>query len=143
MIMATSSYAQLTPLTVEKIMCDPRWIGVAPTNVSWGEDSKTIYFNWNPDKNVGDSLYVISLTNRTPQKVSATMRRSLPTASGVYNQARSKKIYEKNGDIFILYIPSLKTSQVTPTNERESNPLFSLARGRFFLMSTGICSVGI
>jgi hypothetical protein len=31
---------QLAPLTVEEIMRDPKWIGVAPSNLTWAEDSK-------------------------------------------------------------------------------------------------------
>src|SRR5687768_16223431 len=44
---------QLAPLTVEKIMRDPKWIGVYPSNISWSEDGKQVYFNWNPEKNKG------------------------------------------------------------------------------------------
>ncbi|HCM77942.1 MAG TPA: hypothetical protein DIS90_16280, partial [Cytophagales bacterium] len=60
---------QLNELTVEKIMRDPKWIGVAPSDVFWSEDSKTIYFNWNPANAAGDSLYAISISNKIPQKV--------------------------------------------------------------------------
>jgi hypothetical protein len=63
------AFAQtLAPLTVEKIMRDPKWMGVAPSNLSWSEDSKQIYFQWNPENNPGDSLYAVSLTNRTRHK---------------------------------------------------------------------------
>ena len=66
------AYAQLT---VEKIMQDPiKWIGTSPSNIYWSEDSKTIYFSWNPDKNKGDSLYKISLTDKKPVKVSPDER---------------------------------------------------------------------
>jgi len=69
-LICPAAWAQLlAPLTVEKIMRDPKWIGVAPSNVSWAEDGKQVYFSWNPDRNSGDSLYSISVTNRTPQKV--------------------------------------------------------------------------
>ena len=121
-----ASYAQqLAPLTVEKIMRDPRWIGVAPSNIFWGEDSKQLYFNWNPDKNQGDSLYTISTINRTPQKVSPAVRRNLPALNGNYNRARTRKLYEKNGDIFLLDIIVGKITQITFTTEREFNPTFS------------------
>jgi len=40
----------ITELSVEKIMRDPKWIGVSPSNVFWGEDSKQAYFQWNPEK---------------------------------------------------------------------------------------------
>ena len=122
-----SSYGQqLTPLTVEKIMRDPKWIGVSPSAVFWADDGKQLYFNWNPGKNPGDSLYSISLTSHTPQKVSPSVRRNLPSVNGAYNRLRSGKLYEKNGDVFMLDIPAGKITQITFTNEREFNPSFSL-----------------
>ena len=125
LVAATVNAQSLAPLTVEKIMRDPKWIGVAPTNVYWSEDGKQLYFNWNPEMNPGDSLYAITLVNRVPQKVNFNIRRGLPAQAGSYNRNRSKKVYEKNGDIFLLDLQSGKISQITFTNDREFNPLFS------------------
>ena len=121
----TSYTQQLAPLTVEKIMRDPKWIGVAPSNIFWSEDGKQLYFSWNPDRNPGDSLYTISTINRIPQKVNPTVRKNLPTANGTYNKSRTKKLYEKNGDILLLDIPGGKSVPITLTTEREFNPTFS------------------
>lgn len=138
LLCAAAAQAQpAAPLTIEKIMRDPKWIGVAPTNPFWSEDGKLLYFNWNPDKNPADSLYSISLSNRVPQKVSPGVRRSLPSRTGSYNRARTKKVYEKNGDLFLLDIPGGKTTQVTNTNEREFNPSFSLDETRITFMAAG------
>ena len=126
---------QLAPLTVEKIMRDPKWIGVAPSNIFWSEDGKQVYFNWNPERNPGDSLYSISLSSRVPQMVSATVRRNLPSQSGVYNAARTKKLYEKNGDVFLYDIPSGRTTAITQTIERESNPQFSFDESKVIFTS--------
>jgi hypothetical protein len=126
LFISTATLAQLTPLTVEKIMRDPKWIGVAPSNVTWSEDSKNIYFNWNPDKNAGDSLYSISLTNRVPSKVSPSVRRGLTPANGTYNKTHTKKLFEKNGDVFLHDLATSKVIQITNTNDREFNALFSL-----------------
>ena len=69
LLIIPSAFAQqLAPLTVEKIMRDPKWIGVAPSNLNWSDDGKQLYFNWNPENNAGDSLYMITPINRTPQK---------------------------------------------------------------------------
>jgi len=115
---------QLAPLTVEKIMRDPKWIGVAPSNFFWSEDSKLVYFQWNPENLPGDSLYAVTLTNLTPSKVSPVVRRQLPSF-GQYNQAHTKKVFEKNGDVFLLDILTNKTIPITNSVERESNPSFS------------------
>lgn len=114
-------------LTVEKIMQDPKaWVGTSPTGVFWAEDSKTLYFNWNPEKAKGDSLYkVVVAGDRKPQKVSPTERRSQPDNPGTYNRDRSLKIYEKNGDLFLVDCRTFQTRQLTNTIDREANPTFS------------------
>ncbi len=128
---------QLAPLTVEKIMRDPKWMGVAPSNLNWGEDSKQIYFNWNPENNSGDSLYVISLADKTPQKVSASVRRSLPAFTGSYNKSLTKKLYEKNGDLFILEIPTGRITQITNTLDAETNSSFSVDDRKVIFTANG------
>lgn len=115
----------LAPLTVEKIMRDPKWIGVAPSDLNWSDDSKQLYFNWNPENNPGDSLYAISLTNRTPQKVPPATRRALASFSGSYNKSFTKKVFERGGDLFLLDIPTGKINQITNTVDRESNASFT------------------
>jgi dipeptidyl aminopeptidase/acylaminoacyl peptidase len=114
-------------LTVEKIMQDPKtWIGTSPSGAFWAEDGKTLYFNWNPDKAKGDSLYKVVLSgDRKPQKVAPAERRSLPDGPGVYNRDRSLKLYDKNGDLFLVDCRTYQTRQLTNTVDREANPTFS------------------
>jgi dipeptidyl aminopeptidase/acylaminoacyl peptidase len=114
-----------TELSVEKIMRDPKWIGTSPSNVFWSEDGKKIYFNWNPEGNKGDSLYSASADGKNIRKVSPQERRSLPSPDGVYNRAETKKVYEKDGDIYIYDVKKGKPQQITNTVERESSPSFS------------------
>ncbi len=126
LLISSSSFAQqLGELTVDKIMRDPKWIGVAPSNVFWHENSKLLYFNWNPDNEISDSLYTFVLPESKITKVSPTSRRQLSSQFGSYNGARTKKIFEKNGDIFLLDIATLQLTQITNTTDREANPVFS------------------
>ena len=113
-------------LTVEKIMQDPKWMGPSPRSPYWSEDGKWIYFMWNPEKAESDSLYKVSRSGGTPQKVSMAERKAMPSRSGEYNRAKTKKVYQKNGDIFLLDIRNGKIRQITDTVGRESNPDFSL-----------------
>jgi len=112
-------------LTVDLIMRDPKWIGSSPGNPSWSEDSKYIYFMWNPEGTESDSLYVISRNGGTPQKVTLEERQKLPSRYGDYNKNRTKKVFVRNGDIFILDLKKNTEFRVTQTNENESNPQFS------------------
>ncbi|MBN8788585.1 MAG: S9 family peptidase [Terrimonas sp.] len=117
--------AQLSPLTVEKIMRDPVWIGTSPADVEW-DDTNTLYFKWNPDKNKGDSLYSITITNKVPQKVTAEKSGDIVYSRRLaYNNKRNAYTYTKSGDIFFSDISKKKTIQVTQTSEYEANPVFS------------------
>lgn len=115
----------LSPLTVEKIMRDPKWIGTSPRGITWSEDSRWIYFYWNPENVESDSLYVVSRKEGTPRKVTLAERKKLPALRGHYNRTKTKKVYEKNGDIFLLDIKTGQIQQVTNTIDRESNPRFT------------------
>jgi dipeptidyl aminopeptidase/acylaminoacyl peptidase len=127
LLVTTSIFAQtsqLAPLTVEKIMRDPKWMGTSPSDIFWSEDSKQLFFKWNPDKNTADSLYAASVSNLTPAKVSLTKRVSLP-AEGIYNRTRTEKVYEKNGDIYWMDTKKGTIRQITSTQAAEANPVFS------------------
>ena len=115
----------LGTLSVEKIMRDPKWMGVSPTNIEWDNNSRTVYFNWNPESVKEDPLYQIGIDNRKPQKTSDDLRKSLNKGSISYSKDRSKILFERNGDIFIRNISTGQESTLTSTLDRESNPVFN------------------
>jgi dipeptidyl aminopeptidase/acylaminoacyl peptidase len=41
------------------------FIGHQPENIRWSVDGKTIYFDWNPNNEPGNSIYGVSLTDKT------------------------------------------------------------------------------
>jgi dipeptidyl aminopeptidase/acylaminoacyl peptidase len=123
----THAFAQkLDTLTIEKIMRDPKWIGTSPSGIRWSDDSKKIYFNWNPDANIRESLYSATPGNTTPQKVGIDEQKTLvPEYGAKWNKAHTLKAYAKNGDIFLENIRSGKTVQLTSTTDREAEPTFN------------------
>ena len=119
----TSVHAQLS---IEQIMADPKEsVGALPSNPFWSEDGKTLYFSWNPEHNKADSLYAVTLTNNKPVKVSPEIRRALPSQSGTYNRDQTKKVYVKNGDIFLFDCVAMTTRTLMRTLEIENNPKFN------------------
>ncbi len=113
-------------LSVEQIMQDPKFtIGALPSNIFWAEDSKTIYFNWNPDKNKADSLYGASVAEKKPFKIAPQVRRALPSNNGNYSTDFGRKVYAKNGDLFLIDCRTMAIRQITNTVESESNPSFN------------------
>jgi dipeptidyl aminopeptidase/acylaminoacyl peptidase len=111
-------------LTIEKIMRDPKWIGTSPNRIFWSEDGKWVYFNWNPEKAMRDSLYKISRDGGVIQKVNGE-ERLLLSGEGDYNRTKTEKVYEKDGDIYILEINKNIIRQITNTLQRESRPRFT------------------
>src|SRR6186997_1298882 len=117
---------KLDKLTVEKIMRDPNWMGTSPSNIQWSNDGKSIYFSWNPEKALADSLYYITLSNKTPVKVTpAEMQVIRATGNFVYNTSRSAYVLAKDGDIFYTELKTGKTKRITQTADAETNPQFS------------------
>ncbi len=127
LLLALPTFCQtLAPLTVGKIMRDPaQWIGTSPSEIQWSEDSKTVYFKWNPERRKADSLYAVTLNNPTPRQVEPTVRRSLPAAGGIYNRGKTERVYAKDGDVYWLDARTGRVTQITATVEAESNPAFS------------------
>jgi dipeptidyl aminopeptidase/acylaminoacyl peptidase len=123
---ATCSFAQqLDKLTVEKIMRDPQWMGTSPSNISWSEDSKKIYFTWNPENKGRDAQYKITPTNLIPVKVSVEEKQDMLPGNGVWNKKHTIKLYENNDDIYLYDTKTGASTQLTNTTDRESNPAFN------------------
>src|SRR5690606_4403043 len=131
-ILSFASIAQeLGSLTVEKIMRDPKWIGTSPSNPFWSHDGTMLYFQWNPEKNLGDSTYYITVKNFNPVKASVEEKQSIISASNAeYNKARTTYTYSKDGDVFYVNLKSNRTIRITQTTESESNPQFSFNETR-------------
>ncbi len=119
-----SAYAQQSTLSVEKIMQDPKWIGVAPDGVFWGWDSEKLYFNWNPQAEDLASLYSILPSNHTPEKVADAERQQL-IRQYAFDNGRTRMVFERQGDLYLRELKSGKEVQLTNTVARESNPRFS------------------
>ncbi|WP_295200757.1 prolyl oligopeptidase family serine peptidase [Sediminibacterium sp.] len=122
-----AGFSASAQLTVEKIMRDPKWIGSSPSNAFWSADSKKIYFSWNPDKKISDSVYVYSLASASTAKASLQeVQLAQATNNAVYNDKRSKMLYALRGDLYLVDIASNKTTRITQTQEQEFGPRFIL-----------------
>lgn len=116
---------ELGSLTVEKIMRDPKWMGVAPSNIQWDENSRNIYFNWNPERAERDGLYQITTQNRNPEKVADNIRRNLERGILSYSRDRLKVLFERNGDVVLRNAITGNENLLINTVDRESNATFS------------------
>jgi dipeptidyl aminopeptidase/acylaminoacyl peptidase len=118
----------VSALSIPQIMQGEKFVGYLPEDISWSEDSKTIYFTWTPDFDTLRNTYKIQIAENgsttQPEKVGVEELMSM-TGRGVYNKARTKKVYAKNGDLFLYDLASHRSQPITNTLERESDPTFS------------------
>jgi dipeptidyl aminopeptidase/acylaminoacyl peptidase len=131
----------LSPLSIEQIMQGEAFVGALPENIAWSEDSRTVFFTWNPDGDTLRGTYRIGAANPTakPEKLTLDELRAMPSW-GSYNRDFSKKVFSKNGDLFLLetkasptagrkpstvHRPPSTVKQLTSTSESESSPQFS------------------
>lgn len=134
--MVIAGKTQLAPLTVEKIMRDPSWMGTQPGTPVWGADSKTVYFTWNPDNAPSDSLYEISIFKKTPKKVEALTAFETPNAAE-YNSNRTMAAFSSGGDLFLQNLNTGQIKRITQTLDSETNPYFLSGDSLLFFVRGG------
>ncbi len=122
-------------LTIEKIMKGDRFTGFSPENLRWSTSGNILYFDWNPDMDTISPLYSIGIEKPLPQKVRLEDKRKMPSLNGTYNRDRSKMVYSKDGDLFLLQITTGSVVQITNTSAFESNPEFSFKEDKILYTS--------
>jgi dipeptidyl aminopeptidase/acylaminoacyl peptidase len=115
---------QSTPLTVEKIMQDQKWIGIPPSNYRWSDDSKSVYFDWNPDNKPKGALYSVNVSNKKVVKAVDSTGDKLLGAPLIYNRTNTLAVAEKDGDIYLLRGKGNTLLRLTNTLDREGNVAF-------------------
>ncbi|MFO7978091.1 MAG: DPP IV N-terminal domain-containing protein, partial [Bacteroidales bacterium] len=126
-IFVQSTPAQgISSLQLEEIMQGDRWIGHQPGSPVWSQDSRQIYFSWNPEGHLSDSLYSYNLKSSETLKVSQQEKKMMPPSRVVYNKKRDKMVYVSNGDLFISDLRKEQTRQLTKTLQSVSSPSFTL-----------------
>ena len=124
-ILLPCSVFSQSSLTIEKIMQGDKFTGVSPDRMQWSPSGDRLYFRWTQDVDSTPSLYTVEAANPVPRKLSREEIKKLPSSDGTYNRSRSKMVYAKNGDIFMIDIKTGDVEQITSTLAAESNPLFS------------------
>jgi dipeptidyl aminopeptidase/acylaminoacyl peptidase len=121
---AAAQAQQAAPLTVEGIMRDQKWIGIPPSNYGWSADSKSIYFDWNPENKPNSSLYQVNVFSDKVVKSADSARDKVVSPTLIYNRTNTLALAEKDGDIYLLKVKGNTLLRLTNTLERESNASF-------------------
>ena len=138
---ATISLAQnKSSLSLTEIMKGDHFIGHVPERIAWSDNSRDIIFSWNPEDELLSSQYKTNINGDQPQKMSLEERKAMsPTRRGDYNKTRTKRVFSKNGDLYLWDVAKNAGRQITNTITRESNPIFSKDEKKiFFQMNNNV-----
>ncbi|WP_194775812.1 S9 family peptidase [Pararhodonellum marinum] len=120
-----NTYGQ-SDLSIEKIMQDPSWMGIFPTDVRWDEHGEKIFFQYRSGDDKSDSLHAIALSNpKLISKVDIKEQRMLPSA-GTYNLQKTKKLFTENGILYEYDLRSKSKKQLLELPARITNPMYML-----------------
>lgn len=111
-------------LTIDQIMQGDDFVGYLPTNINWSENSKNIFFSWNPDNDTIRSTYKVNVNSKKINKVSFSELKEKPS-NGKHTKDNKWKVYSKGGDLFLINKTNNTTKRITNTIDRESSPQFS------------------
>ncbi len=142
LLLFLSKAAAQSPLTVDYIMRDPKWMGTFPSAPFWSEDSKRIYFKYNLENDPADSLYKIDLTAPSQiSKVHWAEEKTLDKDQQVFNSDHSLSIYRKDKTILLEDLKKKTTSTVLKWVEPVSNIRFMADENLISFNSGGNCYI--
>ncbi|MBA7614797.1 Tol-Pal system protein TolB [subsurface metagenome] len=136
-----NSEAAKFELTIDNIMKGSELVGTPPSNIMWSVDGSKLYFRWQKPGEEKSELYAITPSELTPQKIDAEDLLKLPPVSSgasysrfsrfsygmniQFDREKKRALILRNGDISLLDVSTEKITQLTFTDERESNVNFT------------------
>ena len=139
LIIITPFFSQ-AQLTIQQIMQNPKWIGTSPSEVFWGYDSKSIYFKWNPEKNISDSSYGYYLKNNKTEKLNYKNAKLFEDIrNGRYNALKTKITFIHNSDVYELNTLTGNTLRITQTADEEENFYYQFVMRIWSVLVVSLC----
>jgi len=122
-IISNLSFVCFSQLDLKEIMKGHEFVGYLPDYQRWSADGKSIYFEWNKDKELGNSTYCYDLASGKVQKVEA---KNYPTLVN-YDAKQSSFVeqFYSTGNALIAYSKKTNTQQVI---FQHSDQLFNVQR---------------
>ncbi|KAF1712463.1 S9 family peptidase [Pseudoxanthomonas kalamensis DSM 18571] len=120
-------HAQDAPLTIEQVMADPDWIGSPVQRAWWGWDSRHVQYELQRDGSLIRDTFeqaIDAAPTSAPTAIADAARAGLDAADPVYDRQRQRMAFVRNGDIFVRDLRSGALTQLTRSEEPESQPQF-------------------
>lgn len=111
-------------VTLELIMSDPDWIGRAPERPYWADDGKSIYYFQKREGSDERDLIQIDLDGNVLRVVADEDRGTADHPGGDFSSDYRRKVYEREGDLYLKNLRNGELRQLTRTSGAERDPVF-------------------
>ena len=113
------------PLTLDRIMADPDWIGPTLEQAWWSWDGRHAYY---PLKREGSSIrdvYLQDIAGGQARIVDGASRAGIDAARPVLDPQRTRMAFVRNGDVFVRDLRNGALTQLTRSEATETAPRWS------------------
>ncbi len=112
-------------LTLDRIMAEPDWIGAPVESPYWSTDGSAVYYALKRPGSVVRDVHRIGAADGKDGVLSPAELAGIDGKDAVYDTARQRAAFIRNGDVFVRELGSNRLIQVTRSSEDESSPQFS------------------
>lgn len=131
-----ATICQSQSLKLEDIMKGDAFIGFQPENARWSLDGKKIYFEWNPNNELGSSTFFWENGMIKPQQVSA-IEASFSKLTFFKSTTQDLVYYISNGALYSYAIKSKITKKLFQNSNSISNLQLGFEDGTLFFEQNG------
>ncbi|MEO7324744.1 MAG: S9 family peptidase, partial [Dokdonella sp.] len=121
----TLAAAPARALTIEQVMADPDWIGSPVEHAYWSVDGRSLYYTIKQKGSSIRDLHRIDLADGKDTVVDPQAMANADGGEAVFDRARTRAAFVRNGDVFVREVASGRLTQVTRTPQTEGSPQFS------------------
>jgi len=121
--------AQSPPLTIEQVMADPDWIGPTVERPAWAWNGAAVQYDLKRADSAVRDTYEQSIDGSAARQVEPERRAALDGSNPVYDAARQRMVFVRNGDVFLRDLRSGSLAQLTRSNDEASQPRFATDGG--------------
>ena len=110
--------------TLERIMAHPDWLGRAPEGAWWADDGGSVYYERKRESEEARDLFEVGLDGEPVRRVEDAERGTISVPGGDWSRDRTRKVFEREGDLYLRDLSSGELRQLTRTAAAESGPFF-------------------
>ena len=123
------------PLTLDKAMSHPDWIGPPVESAWWSLDGQRALYTLKREGSPVRDTWTVPVAGGEPAKVEGAALAELDAARPVFDPSRRQAVFIRNGDVFLRVLGG-PLVQLTRSTDAEADPRFG-ADGRSVVWRVG------